>query len=306
MASNIELIKKLREEMGGIGMSDCKKALEQTGGDFDLAKDWLRKKGIAKAGSNSPRIAAEGLICILKKDKEATMTEMNSETDFVAANETFQKLLLEVAEKSTGNIESLKSAKLGESTVEESILLTSATLGEKITLRRSIQLRAEKGIIGSYLHNSVPKNPNLGKSGALVVIESDSASPRLYEVGKQICMHIVALRPKFLRREDVDANSLEREKSILTEQVQSQAAGKPANIIEKMVEGKLSKFYSENILLEQPFVMDPKITIKQFLESVEKELGSSINLSNFVIMKVGEGIEKSESNLADEVAKLTN
>jgi elongation factor Ts len=306
MASNIELIKKLREEMGGVGMADCKRALEESQGDYNLAKDWLRKKGISKGGGNSSRVAADGLICIINKGKEATMTEINVETDFVAANEAFQNLVLEISEKSTGNIDALKSMKLEDTTIEEAIFLATSKLGEKITLRRTIHLKVDKGIIASYLHNSVANKPHLGKTGALLAIESESSSPRLAAMGKQICMHIAAHKPKFLSREDEDPESLKREKNILTEQSQAQGAGKPANIIEKMVEGKLSKFYSDCVLLEQPFIIDPKITVKQFVETVEKEIGSSIKFTEFAIMKVGEGIEKATSNLAEEVAKLTN
>lgn len=305
MAANIELIKKLREEMGGIGMSDCKKALEETSNNYEEAITWLRKKGIATAAKKASRVAAEGLIGVFSNGSTACATEVNSETDFVAENAMFQKLVSDIAKLAidlNGDVEALSNAKIDGETVSNAIVLATASIGEKISLRRTASVSVSNGVVATYIHNAVQGKPDLGKIAILLGIETSSSSPRIMEVGKQICMHIASMTPKFLTTGEVSKDELEKERAIFTEQ--ASASGKPAQVIEKMVEGRLSKFYSEVVLLEQPFVMEPKITVKQLLENLKKELNAEIELKQFVSMKVGEGIEKQSSDFAAEVAEL--
>jgi elongation factor Ts len=303
--ADMDLIKKLRVEMGGIGLSDCKTALEESGNDYEEAVTWLRKKGIATAAKKASKIAAEGLVAIESQGNEAVLVEVNSETDFVAKNETFQTLAKKISKNALllkGEIAKILTSKIGNDTVQDCIIQATATIGEKIALRRAEYISVSEGVIATYLHNGVANNPNLGQIGVLLAIETKGDKNKALAVGKQICMHIASMSPKFLDMTSVDPSDLEKEKEILTEQ--AKASGKPEGVIARMIEGRISKYYSDVVLLEQPFVMDPKITVKQLLADKSKDIGAEIALKRFVCFKVGEGIEKNESNFADEVAGM--
>jgi elongation factor Ts len=297
--SNVELIKKLREEMGGIGMADCKKALDETGGKYEEAIAWLRKKGLVNAAKKASRVASEGLVAINISKLQATILEINSETDFVAKNDSFVALVKEISAKSLEfkTFDALKSA------FEEKISLTISTIGEKIELRRMEALSVSKGAISFYVHNNVEGDKMLGKIGVIIALESDASEEKLVDLGKKIGMHIVSLTPKYVERSQVNPEEMEKERKILI--AQASESGKPQAVVEKMVEGRMSKFYSEFVLLEQPFVMNPDITVKAFVEEVAKEVGASIKITGFKMMKVGEGIEKKADDFAEEVAKMT-
>ena len=298
--SNIELIKQLREEMGGIGMSDCKKALEATNYNYEEAIVWLRKKGIANAAKKTSRVAAEGLVAINIQGNNATIIEVNSETDFLARTEEFQKFVIELSNASikAHSLEELKN----ENGISEKITNEIARTGEKVDLRKMEKLSVSHGTICHYVHNSMASQPMLGSIAVLVAIECAKVEERIAQLGKQIAMHIASTRPKFLNTSDVSKEEIAKEKEILTEQAST--SGKPVAVIEKMVEGRMAKFYSEFVLLEQAFVMDPNISIKTLIAETAKTIGQEIKVSGFKIIKVGEGIEKVETNFAEEVAKL--
>lgn len=296
-----EMIKNLRESTGA-GMMDCKKALSETGGNMDEAVDWLRKKGLAAAAKKSGRVAAEGLVAVATKGTTGAIIELNSETDFVARNEQFQQLartIVEQALTSGEDIEKLKTAKTGSGkTVAEEITAAISVIGENMNLRRSAKLTVGKGVVASYIHNSVA--PGLGKIGVLVALESSADTAKLEAFGKQLAMHIAAAKPEALTTADVDAQALERERNVFREQ--SAASGKPAEIIEKMVEGRIRKYYEEVVLLEQAYVLDGKTKISQVVQNTGKELGAEIKVTAFARFLLGEGIEKEQSDFAAEVA----
>ena len=296
-----ELVKKLRETSGA-GMMDCKKALVEAKGNFDEATDWLRKKGLSAAAKKSGRIAAEGLVAVAVEGKTGAVIELNSETDFVSRNEKFQAAARQIAIqalKVKGDVEALKASK-GPSgaTVAEDVTNLIAAIGENMTLRRSAQLTVNNGVVASYVHSAVA--PGLGKIGILVAVESTGDQAKLEALGKQIAMHIAAARPDALTTKDVSAEMLEREKNIFRDQ--AKASGKPADIIEKMVEGRIRKYYEEVVLLEQVFVIDGKTKISDFVANSAKEIGAPVAITGFSRFVLGEGVEKKESNFAEEVA----
>jgi elongation factor Ts len=293
-------VKELRETTGA-GMMDCKKALSETNGNLEEAVDWLRKKGLAKAAKKADRAAAEGLVAVYSEGQKASIIELNSETDFVARNEQFQELcesIAKVAIKTSGDVDSVKAEKINGNTVEQSITEAIATIGENMNLRRSCVLQVSNGFVSSYVHNSV--KAGLGKIGVLVAIECDKNDAKIQELGKQIAMHIAAAKPIALNRDGVDASSLERERSVFKEQ--AMASGKPESIAEKMVEGRIRKFYEEVVLLEQMFVMDGKTAINEVVSNLAKELNCNIKITDYKMFILGEGIAKEESDFAAEVA----
>ncbi len=300
-------IKELRASTGA-GMMDCKKALMESNGDMEAATDWLRTKGLAAAAKKAGRIAAEGLVALAVDGNKAALIELNSETDFVARNEQFQQLAAKIAEYAlqTGDdLEQLKSYKCQESgkTVQEVITDAIGTIGENINLRRVAVLEEPNGIIASYIHTQVA--PGLGKIGVLVSLQSEADNTDgLREFGKKIAMHVAAAQPQALTREEVPADLLERERQVLVEQAME--SGKPKEIAEKMVEGRIRKFYSEIVLPEQVFVIDGKATVEQATQDAEKELGGKIKITGFKRFTLGEGIEKKEEDFAEEVAKAAN
>jgi len=296
------LVKELREKTGA-GMMDCKKALNETGGDIEAAVDWLRTKGLAAAAKKAGRAATEGLVGIAIDGGKGAVVEVNSETDFVARNDAFQDFVRTLASLSInadGNVEALKAADYPGTgrTVDGELTNLIATIGENMSLRRTASLAVANGVVAGYMHAAVGEN--LGKIGVLVGLESTADKDALEAFGRQIAMHIAAARPEALTVEDVDTEALNRERDVLTEQ--ARASGKPENIIEKMVEGRLRKYYEEVVLLEQVFVIDGESKVAKAVEAKGKELGAPIKLTGFVRFNLGEGIEKEESDFAAEVA----
>ena len=300
------LVKELREKTGA-GMMDCKKALVECAGDFENAVDWLRKKGLSAAAKKSGREAAEGLIGTLIVDNRAVAIELNAETDFVARNDKFQNLVSNVAKVAincAADVEEIKSASYPTSdrTVDAEITDLIAIIGENMNLRRVCHINVDNGVIVSYMHNAIAEG--LGKIGVLVALESAGDKAKLMDLGRKIAMHIAATNPASLDISSVSIEALEREKQIFAEQARN--SGKPENIVEKMVEGRVNKYYQETVLLEQVFVMDNKTPIKQVILDAEKEIGSSIVLKGYVRYELGEGIEKTQSDFAAEVASMAN
>jgi len=296
----VSLVKELRE-ITGAGMMDCKKALNENSADMDAAVDWLRSQGLAVAAKKSGRAASEGLVGVTTSVNKGAIIELNSETDFVARNEIFQEVaenITKIALNSDGDIENLKAAEYpGGGSISEQLTQQIAKIGENLDLRRSAILEAPKGVVVSYMHNAI--KPDLGKIGVLVALESSGPQVELLSFGKQIAMHVAAANPLALNREKVDQSDLDREKAILMEQAQD--SGKPEEIIDKMVEGRLRKYYSEICLLEQPFVMDPDITVEKAVQALNSKIGSSVVIMDFVRFALGDGVKKEEENFAAEV-----
>lgn len=295
-------IKDLREKTGA-GMMDCKKALVENNGDMEAAIDWLRKKGLAAAAKKSSRVAAEGLVAVSSNGAQGVVVELNAETDFVARNDKFQALasgIAAVALKAASNdVDALKSQAFGGGrTVEEEISNAIAVIGENMNLRRVTHLSVSQGVVAQYIHNSTA--PGLGKIGVLVALESAAPADKLNELGRQIAMHVAAAKPDALTTDEVDADKLARERSVFKEQ--AMASGKSAEIAEKMVEGRIRKYYEEVVLLEQLYVMDGKTKVREVVEAASKELGAPIKLVAFERFLLGEGIEKEQSDFAAEVA----
>ena len=291
-------VKELRE-MTGAGMMDCKKALTEAGGNMDDAVDWLRKKGLSNAAKKSGRIAAEGLVAaaVASDNRHATLVEVNCETDFAAKNEKFMSFAHQAAQMALtvgGDVEVLKSASQAEALTE-----LVAAIGENMNMRRVARVEISKGAgaVASYMHAAAA--PNLGRIGVLVALESEAPQEKLAAFGKQIAMHIAATKPEALSREDVDSSALERERAVLTEQ--AKASGKPDAVIEKMVEGRIKKFYEETVLLEQVYIITGEGTVADAVAAKAKELGAPITLAAFVRFALGEGIEKQETDFAAEV-----
>jgi elongation factor Ts len=297
------LVKELRE-ISGAGMMDCKKALTENGGDLENAVDWLRKKGLAAAAKKAGRVAAEGLVAVVPADKKAVLVEVNSETDFVARNDKFQDFVSTAAGLAldAADVEALKNAKAPDGqTVAEKLTQLVATIGENMNLRRAAYLSASPGIVASYVHNAL--KPGLGKIGVLVALESTASKDKLADLGRQLAMHIAAARPEWLSTDQVDAAAIERERAILAEQ--AAGSGKSPEIVAKMVDGRLRKFYQEVVLLEQTFVMDNETRISKVMEKASKDLGAPVKIAGFVRFQLGEGIEKETADFAAEVASMT-
>lgn len=300
-AITAQMVKDLREKTGA-GMMDCKAALTETGGDMEAAIDWLRAKGLSKAAKKADRVAAEGLVGVARGAKAAAVVEVNSETDFVARNEQFQTMVKEIAGlalKAKGDVKKLADAKMpGGKSVADHIQEAVGKIGENMSLRRTALLQVRDGVVATYVHNSVA--PDLGKIGVLVALESKADADKLNELGRQIAMHVAATNPLALTAEEVDKAVVERERAIFTEQAKE--TGKPANVIEKMVQGRLDKFFKESVLLKQVFVVDSEKTVEQAVAAAEKDAGNPIKVTGFVRYALGEGIEKAESDFAAEVA----
>ncbi len=296
------LVKQLRETSGA-GMMDCKKALTETGGDLEGAVDWLRKKGLAAAAKKAGRVAAEGLVGVAAEGTKGAVVEVNSETDFVARNEAFQGFVAKVAEVALqvgGDLEAIKAAKYPGSgnSVADELTNMIAKIGENMSLRRAASVSVSDGVVCSYVHNQTA--PGLGKIGVLVGLESKGDKAKLEALGKQLAMHVAAAKPQAVNRDGVDASALERERDVLSEQ--ARASGKPEEIIAKMVEGRLRKFYEEVVLLEQVFVIDGETKISKVLEGAAKEAGAPVAIAGFVSFQLGEGVEREEQDFAAEVA----
>lgn len=296
------LVKELREKTGA-GMMDCKRALTETEGDIESAVDWLRKKGLSQAAKKAGRVASEGLVGVATRGTVGAIAEVNAETDFVARNETFQayvRAVTELALDNSADIEQLKGVAFPTSgrTVGDELTHMIATIGENMALRRVARLQVDQGVVVSYAHNTVA--PGLGKIGVLVALESSGDTEKLAALGRQIAMHVAAANPQYLDVGSVDASALERERDVLREQ--ARAGGKAEAIIDKMVEGRLRKFYEEVVLLEQIYVVDRESRVSKVVEAAAKEVGALIRVVGYVRFALGEGIEKEQTDFAAEVA----
>jgi elongation factor Ts len=299
------LVKELREKTGA-GMMDCKKALQETSSDLEAAIDWLRAKGLSKAAKKADRVTAEGLVAVAVNGNKAAILEVNSETDFVARNNGFQKMVLEFVKSAVNSgtdIDDLKQSKISSGeTVETHLTSMIASIGENMNLRRVQQVAVEDGVIGSYVHNQVADN--LGKIGVLVALESKGDKAVLSGYAKQIAMHIAAASPLALNSDLLGDDLKKREANVLEEKARE--SGKPENIIEKIVQSGLQSYYKEVCLLEQAYVMDSSKTISSVLKEIEKEVGSPVVLKGYARFLLGDGIEKQEADFAAEVAAVVN
>jgi len=297
------LVKQLRDSTGA-GMMDCKKALTEVGGDIDAAVDWLRKAGMASAAKKASRVASEGLVAVQADGAFGAIVEINAETDFVARNEQFQEFVGKVAQialEQGGDFEKIRNAPVdGASSVDEAAKTLVATIGENINLRRSASLQVPNGVVASYIHNAV--TPGSGRIGVLVGLESEGDKEKLMAAGRQFAMHIAAAAPQWTDISEVDASVLEHERTILADQ--ARASGKPEEIVEKMVEGRLRKYYEEVVLLEQIYVIDGESKVRKAVEAVAADVGSPVTLTGFVRFVLGEGVEREESDFAAEVAAV--
>lgn len=297
------LVKELREKSGA-GMMDCKKALAENNGNMDAAMDYLRKKGLAAAAKKSSRAAAEGLVSVASEGNAAVVIELNAETDFVARNEHFQKFLADITDLALKNkietVEALKAASLGGKTVEATLTDLIATIGENMTLRRMQRLSVPQGVVATYVHNMVV--PSRGKIGVLVALESTGDKEKLSALGRQIAMHVAAARPESLDVANLCKDLVARERAVHADKAKQ--SGKPAEIIEKMVDGSMRKFYEQVVLLEQVFVIDGKTKISEVLNAAAKDVGAPVKISTYLRFELGEGVEKAADDFASEVAKM--
>ncbi len=296
------LVKSLRERTGA-GMMNCKRALVETGGDIEAGVDWLRQQGLAAAAKKAGRVASEGLVGIAVEEGRAAVVEVNAETDFVARNEAFQNAVRAIATVTltTGDdLEALASANYpgGGGSVAEELTRLVAVIGENIQLRRAATLSVEHGLVGTYVHGLVA--PNVGRIGVLAALDSRGDAGKLAALAKQIAMHVAAARPEATGIEDVDPAVLERERRVIAEQ--ARASGKPENIVEKMIEGRLRKYYEEVVLLEQVFVIDGSTRVSKVVAAAADDVGAPVRVAGFVRFTLGEGIEKESSDFAAQVA----
>jgi elongation factor Ts len=295
-----QLVKELRERTGA-GMMDCKGALNDTGGDMEQAVDLLRKKGLAKAARKAGRIAAEGLIGVAVEDPKGVVVEVNSETDFVARNDLFQglvKMIANVALAVGVDVEKIKAAKVGNLTISDAIADTIAKIGENMSLRRAASLSIGKGVIASYVHNSVDEG--LGRIGVIVGLESTGQTAELRRFGRMVAMHVAASNPQALDPSGLDSDVVRREKEVLADKYKAQ--GKPAHVIDKIVESGLKTFYKEVCLLDQAFIHEPDKSVSQAIKEAEVKIGGPIKITGFVRYALGEGIDRPETDFAAEVA----
>lgn len=292
MAITATMVKDLRDKTGA-GMMDCKAALNETEGDMEAAVDWLRAKGLAKAAKKAGRVAAEGLIGLAAEAKQAALVEVNSETDFVARNDTFQTMASGIAKAALaakGDLDKLAKSKFpgGSASVADTIKEMIGTIGENMTLRRTAYLAAKNGAVASYMHNVMA--PGLGKIGVIVALESTGDAEQLKSFGRQVAMHIAAANPQAVDIDSLDKSLIERERAVLTEQAKE--SGKPVPVVEKMVEGRLRKFYEEVVLLAQAFVHDPDTTVAKAVAAAEKAAGAPIKITGFYRLALGEGVDR--------------
>jgi elongation factor Ts len=301
-AITAEMVKNLREKTGA-GMMDCKAALKEADGEMEAAVDWLRAKGLSKAAKKADRVAAEGLIGVASAAKAGAVVEVNSETDFVARNAEFQKVVGETAKlalKAGGDVEKLASMEYPhkKTSVADHLKELVGSIGENLSLRRTAALSVKEGLVATYVHNQAA--PGMGKIGVLVALESTGDKDKLNEIGRQIAMHIAATSPLALRDEDIDPEVLERERAIFAEQAKE--SGKPEKVINQMIEGRIKKFYQESVLLKQAFVVNPDLTVAQAVKEAEKDAGAPIAVTGFVRYELGEGIKVEKGDFAAEVA----
>ena len=296
------MVKDLRDKTGA-GMMDCKAALGETNGDMEAAVDWLRKKGISKAAKKAGRTAAEGLVGVAIGNDAGALVEVNAETDFVARNEEFKgfvKSAALLALEESGDVEKLLNRKMGAASVQATLTELVAKIGENLSVRRATALAVSPGVVAAYVHNAT--SPELGKIGVLVALKSTADKSKLSALGKQLAMHVAAAAPLALTPEHLDKAVVDRERAIQTEIAKQ--SGKPDNVIEKMMEGRMRKFYEETVLLHQTFVIDGETRVEKVIEKAAKEFGTPVEIAGFVRFQVGEGIEKTDSDFADEVKQM--
>ena len=296
------MVKDLRDKTGA-GMMDCKTALNETGGDMEAAIDWLRKKGISKAAKKAGRAAAEGLVGVAVDGNTGVLLEVNAETDFVARNDEFKQFVKDataLALAEGGDLEKLLARPMGGSTVQHTLTELVAKIGENMSIRRAAANSVSPGVVAAYVHNAAA--PELGKIGVLVALKSEGDREKLAALAKQIAMHVAAASPLAISPEHLAPEVVERERNVQADIARQ--SGRPENVIEKMMEGRMRKFYEETVLLQQTFVIDGETQIAKVLEKAAKDVGAPIEVEGFVRFQVGEGIEKAESDFADEVKQM--
>jgi elongation factor Ts len=302
------LVKDLREKTG-VGMMDCKKALTENNGDLEASVDWLRAKGLSKAAKKADRAAAEGIVAVAIADKEGAVVELNSETDFVARNADFQKSANAFAKLAlkAGDHAALLDASHAGAKVSDAVTQLIATIGENITLRRSAKLAVNNGVISNYVHAKVDGSDNIGRIAVLVALESTGDKAALDSFGKKVAMHIASANPLALSEAEIPADRIEREKAVIAETIKEdpKAVGKPQQVLDKMLEGKMRKFFEESVLTKQAFVLNPDQTVEAALAEASKAAGAPIAIKGFVRFAVGEGVEKRTDDFAAEVASMT-
>lgn len=296
------MVKELRDQTGA-GMMDCKAALAETDGDMEAAVDWLRAKGLSKAAKKAGRVAAEGLVAVAGDGNKGVVVEVNAETDFVARNDLFQEMVRKIADVALsvgGDFAALSQAIFPgtDKTVADHVQEMVGQIGENMSLRRSAGFEVTPGAVASYIHSAT--GPSLGRIGVLVALESAGDKDKLATLGKQIAMHVAATNPLAVDVDGVDATVVERERAVYREQAKE--SGKPDEIVEKMVEGRIRKFYEESVLLKQAFVIDPDNTVEKAVKAAEADVGAPIKVVGFERFALGEGIEKEEADFAAEVA----
>jgi len=296
------MVKDLRDKTGA-GMMDCKNALNETGGDMEAAIDWLRKKGISKAAKKAGRAAAEGLVGVAVDAGTGVLLEVNAETDFVARNEEFKSFVKDAAKlalQEGGDLEKLLAKPMGSSTVQQTLTELVAKIGENMSVRRAAAIAVDPGVVAAYVHN--PASPELGKIGVLLALKSSGDKDKLSALAKQLAMHVAAAAPLALTQAHMDKAVVDREYAIQKDLALQ--SGKPEAVVEKMMEGRMRKYYEETVLLQQTFVIDGETQIAKLIEKASKDLGTPVAIEGFVRFQVGEGIEKAESDFADEVAQM--
>ena len=302
MNVSASMVKELRDQTGA-GMMDCKAALSETGGNLEAAVDWLRKKGLSKAAKKAGRVAAEGLVGVAVTPTKGILVEVNSETDFVARNDLFQglvKMIASAALDAGSSVDNILAAKAGSTTISEAIAETIAKVGENMTLRRAARLSVGRGAITSYVHNSVADG--LGRIGVIVALESAGDVDELKSFGRMVAMHVASANPQAIDPSGLDAAAIERERAVLADKAKAQ--GKPANVVEKIVESGLKTFYKEVCLVDQGFIFDDKKSVAQALKEAEANAGAPIKIAGFVRFALGEGIERPSGDFGGEVAAL--
>lgn len=296
------LVKDLRDKTGA-GMMDCKRALNETGGDMEAASDWLRKTGLLKAAKKATRVAAEGLVGVAVGGDAGALVEVNSETDFVARNGEFKdfvKQAAKIALEEGGDVEKVLARRMGGGSVQQALTDMIAKIGENMSVRRAAALAVSPGVVSSYVHNAA--SPELGKIGVLVALKSTADKAKLAALGKQLAMHVAAAAPLAITPEHLSKDVVDRERAIQADLARQ--SGKPENVIEKMLEGRMRKFYEDTVLLSQTFVIDGETQVGKVLEKASKDFGTAVEVAGFVRFQVGEGIAKINDDFADEVGKL--
>lgn len=302
------LVKELREKTG-VGMMDCKKALEANDGNLEASIDWLRAKGLSKAAKKADRAAAEGIVAIALAAQHGAVVELNSETDFVARNADFQKsadAFAKLALKAGDHAALLDSVHEGQK-VSEAVTQLIATIGENITLRRSAKLNVQDGVVAAYVHSKVDGSETLGRIAVLVALESTGDKAALESLGKKIAMHIASASPLALSESEIPAERIEREKTVLLEQLKEdpKAQGKPQQVLDKMIEGRMRKFFEESVLTKQAFVLNPDQTVEAAVAEAARVIGAPVTIKAFIRFAVGEGVEKRQDDFAAEVAAMS-